>query len=111
MSALFCDRPPVAPSLLSACSLPPSIERYFATINAGCFQDTAALFAPTGALFPPFEIPITGRDRLTTYLQQEADGMELVPLQAEINDHGRQFAVIGRVKTLYFKLMPPGSLC
>ena len=48
------------------------VLHYFQTMNAGEYDATAALFAPTGAMHPPFEQPIEGPDAIATYLKAEA---------------------------------------
>jgi hypothetical protein len=85
----------------------PSIVRYFETMNAEQFPATAALFAPTGAMHPPFESPITGRDAIATYLQQEAQNMRLLPREGIIEpdeDEQHQIKVSGQVATPYFSV-------
>jgi ketosteroid isomerase-like protein len=57
----------------------PVVLRYFETMNAGDYQATAALFADSGAMQPPFEKSIEGQDAIATYLEAEAKGMELLP--------------------------------
>lgn len=57
------------------------ILRYFATLNAGEFQATAALFADDGVMHPPFESDIVGPDAIAAYLQQEAQGIKAHPRQ------------------------------
>ena len=52
----------------------PTILRYFETLNAGDFEAGAALFAPDGVMYPPFESGITGSGAIANYLQQEAQG-------------------------------------
>lgn len=53
------------------------IDRYFETFNAGNFEATAALFAPEGALCPPFETAVVGQKAIAAYLKQEAEGMQI----------------------------------
>lgn len=60
----------------------PTIVRYFETLNAGDFESTGQLFADDGALHPPFENAIVGPATITTYLQAEAKGFNLQPMQA-----------------------------
>jgi hypothetical protein len=56
----------------------PIIERYFDSLNAGEFEQTASLFALNGELHPPFESAIVGQDAIATYLGTEAKGMTLL---------------------------------
>ncbi len=57
----------------------PTILSYFETLNAGDFVATAALFAPDGVMYAPFESGIVGFDAIATYLQQEATGLKAEP--------------------------------
>lgn len=79
----------------------PTILRYFATMNAGDFDATAALFASAGTLKAPFESPFVGQDAIAAYLHQEAQGMKLEPRHgiAEILDNEHQVQVSGTVQT------------
>jgi hypothetical protein len=43
------------------------VLRYFETFNSGNFAATAALFTSQGALYPPFESAIVGRDAIASY--------------------------------------------
>jgi hypothetical protein len=79
----------------------PTVIRYFATLNAGDFEATAALFAADGVLYAPFESGIVGPRAIAAYLQQEARGMKLYPRQglAQTVDDSFQVQVAGRVET------------
>ena len=46
----------------------PTVLRYFETLNAGDFENTAALFAADGAIHPPFESGIVGPEAIAAYL-------------------------------------------
>lgn len=81
------------------------IVDYFKTMNAGNYQATAALFAETGIMQPPFAEPITGREAIANYLQTEAKGMQLAPQQglSEISEDAQiQIQVSGKVQTPVF---------
>lgn len=83
----------------------PVVLRYFETMNAGDYQATAALFAQTGVMHPPFEQPIEGREAIATYLETEAKGMQLLPREGiaePIEDNQTQFQVTGKVQTSVF---------
>lgn len=99
------------PTLTSAVNLAieginePVVLRYFQTMNAGDYEATAALFAPTGAMHPPFEQPIEGQEAIAGYLTAEAKGMQLLPSQgtAEPLEEGKiQFQIRGKVQTPLF---------
>ncbi|MBW4654375.1 MAG: nuclear transport factor 2 family protein [Kaiparowitsia implicata GSE-PSE-MK54-09C] len=84
-----------------------TLSRYFATLNAGDFQATAALFAPDGMLNPPFEAALTGPEAIALYLSQEANGLQLQPLKktSELLEDGSdrcKYDVLGSVQTSLF---------
>ncbi len=81
------------------------VLRYFETMNAGDYKATAALFASTGAMHPPFEQPIEGREAIATYLATEAKGMQLFPTKGTVEtlDNDQiQVQVRGKVQTPLF---------
>lgn len=83
----------------------PVIVRYFNALNAGDFVATASLFSEDGALQPPFESPIVGREAIVTYLETEARNLVLRPRQgkAQILDNGcTEIQVSGKVQTPLF---------
>jgi Nuclear transport factor 2 (NTF2) domain len=85
----------------------PVISEYFATLNAGDFQATAALFADDGALQPPFETPIVGAEAIAAYLSAEAKGFVLQPQQVTaqpLADGSTELQVGGRVQTPLFSV-------
>ncbi|AFZ20359.1 ketosteroid isomerase family protein [Allocoleopsis franciscana] len=81
------------------------VWRYFQTMNAADYEGTAALFAPTGALHPPFEEPIEGKEAIATYLKAEAKGMQLFPREGiaeALEEDQIQIQVKGKVQTSLF---------
>jgi hypothetical protein len=83
------------------------VGQYFVTFNRGDFQQTTTLFSAQGALFPPFEAPITGHTAIAGYLETEAKGMVAEPTQVEIitlPTGQLQVDVRGRVQALVFKV-------
>lgn len=83
----------------------PSIVQYFETFNADHFEATANLFAVDGALHAPFESPIVGREAIAAYLEKEAKGMRLEPLQSvsQVLETGEtEVKVSGKVQTPLF---------
>ena len=83
----------------------PSVVQYFETFNADNFDATANLFAVDGALHAPFESPIVGREAIAAYLEKEAKGMCLEPLQAvsQVLETGEtEVKVSGKVQTPLF---------
>ncbi|WP_066379962.1 nuclear transport factor 2 family protein [Anabaena sp. CA = ATCC 33047] len=80
----------------------PTILEYFATLNAGDFLATAALFATEGVMYPPFESGIVGVDAIATYLQQEAQDIKADPQQGITEpweNHHIQVQVTGKAQT------------
>ncbi|MGB5962676.1 MAG: ketosteroid isomerase family protein [Coleofasciculaceae cyanobacterium] len=77
---------------------------YFATMNSGDFEATAALFAETGTMQPPFAEPVMGQEAIANYLKTEAQGMQLAPRQgqSEILEEEIQIQVSGKVQTSVF---------
>lgn len=83
----------------------PTILEYFATLNAGNFEETSHLFAIDGVLHPPFESEIVGHDAVFAYLQAEAKGMRLEPRQGiaqPLNDGFTEIQVTGKAHTSLF---------
>jgi hypothetical protein len=63
-----------------------SVINYFITLNAGKFQDTAALFAENGVMYPPFESGIIGPEAISNYLYKEAQDLKAEPHQGITED-------------------------
>lgn len=81
------------------------ILQYFATMNAGDYEATAALFAEAGIMQPPFAEPITGQEAIANYLKTEAQGMQLAPKQGQsetLDEQQIQIQVTGKVQTSVF---------
>lgn len=98
--------PEVSESLaVETTSVEPTLLTYFAALSAGDFATVAALFAPEGQMYPPFEAPVVGPAAIAAYLEQEAIGMELQPQRSTTTttEAGeRQVEVRGKVKTSLF---------
>ncbi|TAF06970.1 MAG: nuclear transport factor 2 family protein [Nostocales cyanobacterium] len=80
----------------------PTILRYFTTLNAGDFINTAALFTKDGVMYPPLESAVVGLDAIATYLEQEAQDIKAEPHQEvqENLDHNHiQIQVTGKAHT------------
>lgn len=77
-----------------------TILRYFETLNAGEFDATSELFAIDGAMQPPFEKPIKGRDAIANYLSKEAIGLMALPQAGVLTDSDYQ--ITGRVQMPMF---------
>ena len=98
-------RPIITSSIKIAGITKPTVLRYFETLNAGDFEDTANLFAEDGVLHAPFEEPIIGSISIASYLKTEARGMQLEPQQGVsqiLEDGNVEVQVSGRVQTSAF---------
>jgi hypothetical protein len=98
-------RPILTRSINIAGLTKPAILRYFETLNAGDFEETANLFADDGVLHAPFEEPIIGKSSIASYLKTEARGMQLEPQQSVskiLEDGTVEIQVSGRVQTPAF---------
>ena len=83
----------------------PTIFRYFQTMNAGEFHQTAVLFAENGVMHPPFEEAIIGTKAIANYLHQEAQGIKVYPRQCIAGNTklgNSRFQVTGKVETPFF---------
>lgn len=81
------------------------INKYFNTLNEQLFDEAAALFAPCGILFPPFDTAMEGREAIATYLHAEARGLKLFPQNCTVQGtemEGYECQVGGKVQTALF---------
>ena len=86
-------------------AIEPVIERYFATMNAQEYRQTAALFASDGIMHPPFESDIVGLEAIANYLEAEAPGMQLHPKEGKLEENSdRTYRITGKVKTPLFSV-------
>ncbi|MDJ0734593.1 MAG: ketosteroid isomerase family protein [Nostocaceae cyanobacterium] len=79
-----------------------NILHYFDTLNAGEFDETAALFSTDGVMYPPFESDIVGQDAIAAYLNQEAQGLKAYPYKGTsetLEDDQIQIQVTGKAQT------------
>ncbi|MGF1479554.1 MAG: ketosteroid isomerase family protein [Cyanophyceae cyanobacterium] len=82
-----------------------AVLQYFQTLNAGDFTATADLFTEEGAMQPPFESPIVGREAIATFLKSEAKEMRLEPREGDaeqLKNGQTQVQVGGKVQTALF---------
>jgi Nuclear transport factor 2 (NTF2) domain len=83
----------------------PVIAQYFESLNAADFALTASLFAEQGVMIPPFDDPQQGPEAIAHYLDAEARGMQLHPLNgtSTVLDNGDvEINVAGKVQTSLF---------
>lgn len=82
-----------------------TVLSYMDNLNANDFQALIDLFAPDGALQPPFQKPIVGRDAIFRFFNEECQNLKLIPERgvAEPAEDGyTQIKVTGKVQTPWF---------
>lgn len=57
----------------------PTINQYMTNLNANDFPALISLFAEDGALQPPFQRPIVGKDAVLRFFQEECQNLKLNP--------------------------------
>ena len=83
----------------------PSVLGYIEAMNADNFDAAIALFTTYGALQPPFQKPIVGREAIAKYMREEAQGLNMMPQQGicEVQPDGsKQLKITGVVQTPWF---------
>lgn len=82
-----------------------AVLSYINNMNANDFDVAVNLFAPNGALQPPFQKPIVGREAILTYMRQECQGLKLMPERGTIESKEEGYTsikVTGKVQTPWF---------
>jgi hypothetical protein len=83
----------------------PTVLSYMNNLNANDFGALIDLFAPDGALQPPFQRPIVGRDAILRFFNEECQNLNLLPERgvSEPAEGGyTQVKVTGKVQTPWF---------
>lgn len=83
----------------------PTVSSYMNNLNANDFDELIKLFAEDGALQPPFQRPIVGKDAIMQFFREECQNLNLIPERgvAEPADDGyTQVKVTGKVQTPWF---------
>jgi hypothetical protein len=83
----------------------PTVLGYINNMNANDFDAVINLFNNGGALQPPFQRPIVGRDNVYRYLREECQNLKLMPEQGVVEpaeDGYTQIKVTGKVQTPWF---------
>lgn len=78
---------------------------YINNMNANDFEAALALFDPNGALQPPFQKPIVGREEIAAYMREECQGLKMLPEQGIVEspeDGYTPIKVTGKVQTPWF---------
>jgi Orange carotenoid protein, N-terminal/Nuclear transport factor 2 (NTF2) domain len=82
-----------------------TVLSYMENMNVFDFETAVALFAQDGALQPPFEEPIMGRDNILAYMREECYGLKLIPergVSESAEGEFTQIKVKGKVQTPWF---------
>ncbi len=83
----------------------PTVLSYMDNMNANDFEALIELFAPDGALQPPFQRPIVGKDKVLQFFREECQNLALMPEQGvtePAEDGYTQIKVTGKVQTPWF---------
>lgn len=83
----------------------PTVLSYIDSMNANDFEAAANLFVVDGALQPPFQKPIVGREAILAYMHEECAGLKLMPDQGVVDaleDGYTPIKVTGKVQTPWF---------
>jgi hypothetical protein len=74
-------------------------------MNRDDFDAAVALFEPDGALQPPFQEPIVGRQAIAAYMRSEAQGLNMMPTRGITEysaDGSKKLKITGKVQTPWF---------
>lgn len=83
----------------------PTVLGYINNMNANDFDAVINLFTDDGAMQPPFQKPIVGRNNVLQYLREDCQNLKLMPERgiAEPTEDGyTQIKVTGKVQTPWF---------
>jgi hypothetical protein len=83
----------------------PTVLSYMDNLNANDFDALIQLFAPDGALQPPFQKPIIGKDAVLRFFKEECQNLKLLPergVAEPAQDGYTQIKVTGKVQTPWF---------
>lgn len=101
--------PPTAPEQRSSVVIEgvdnSSVINYMNLLNANDFDNLIELFLPDGALQPPFQRPIVGKDAVLRFFREDCQNLQLLPERGvvEPSDGGfTQIKVTGKVQTPWF---------
>lgn len=82
-----------------------TVLNYMNYLNANDFDALIELFAPDGALQPPFQRPIVGKDAILRFFREECQNLRLLPdcgISEPADDGYTQIKVTGKVQTPWF---------
>lgn len=82
-----------------------TVLSYMDNLNANDFDALIQLFTPDGALQPPFQKPIVGKDAVLRFFREECQNLKLLPERGVAEpaaDGYTQIKVTGKVQTPWF---------
>jgi hypothetical protein len=82
-----------------------TILAYMNNMNANDFNALIELFTPDGALQPPFQRPIVGKEAVLRFFNEECQNLKLMPergVSEPAQDGYNQIKVTGKVQTPWF---------
>ncbi len=82
-----------------------TVLSYMNNLNANDFDQMIKLFVADGALQPPFQKPIIGKDAIMRFFQEECQNLKLLPergVSEPADDGYTQVKVTGKVQTPWF---------
>jgi Orange carotenoid protein, N-terminal/Nuclear transport factor 2 (NTF2) domain len=82
-----------------------TVLNYINNMNAFDFEAAVNLFTQDGALQPPFQRPIVGRDAIMAYMREECQGLKMMPERGVVEpkeDGYTPVKVTGKVQTPWF---------
>ncbi|MBE9182159.1 Red carotenoid-binding protein [Oculatella sp. LEGE 06141] len=82
-----------------------TVLSYINNMNANDFEAAIDLFTSNGALQPPFQRPIVGREAILSYMRAECQGLKMMPEQGVVEPSDEGFTpikVTGKVQTPWF---------
>ena len=83
----------------------PTILSYMDNLNANDFDALIELFTPDGALQPPFQKPIAGKEAVYRFFREDCQNLKLIPergVSEPAEDGYTQIKVTGKVQTPWF---------
>lgn len=83
----------------------PTILSYMNNLNANDFDALIELFVADGALQPPFQKPIVGKESILRFFREECQNLKLMPERGIVEpaeDGYTQIKVTGKVQTPWF---------
>lgn len=83
----------------------PTVLSYMDSLNANDFDALIQLFTPDGALQPPFQKPIVGKEAVLRFFREDCQNLKLMPERGVVepaDDGFTQIKVTGKVQTPWF---------